>query len=352
MLAAFADAQTADNVLLVVNKQSFISRRIGQHYIRKRGIPLAHVCTIDTPPTEEIVRAVYDKDIEAPIAAFLDKNKLAENVFYIVTTLGVPLRVIGTGPEETTDAASVDSELAALYGRKHGILYPYRGAAKNPFFGQRDAPFRHPNFPIYLVTRLAGYDFEDVSASIDRCLVAKNTGTFVLDLKGDDPTPGNTWLRDAATLLPQDRVIVETTGKVLYDQKNVIGYASWGSNDYDRHKRHLNYEWLPGAIATEFVSTNARTFTRPPETWNIGTWKDTSTWFVGSPQTMVADLIHEGVSGMAGNVYEPYLHLNSRPDYLLPAYYAGRNLAESFYISLPAISWQGVIVGDPLCRLR
>ena len=336
----------------MVNKQSFVSRRIGQHYTRRRGVPLAQVCTLDTPPAEEITRAVYDKDVEAPIAAFLERNKLSEKILYIVTTLGVPLKIAGSGAAETTDAAAVDSELAALYGRKRGIPFPLRGAAKNPFFGQRDAPFRHPNFPIYLVTRLAGYDFADVSAAIDRGLVAKNIGIFVIDLKGDDPTPGNTWLRDAATLLPRDRVILEQTGKVLYDQKNVIGYASWGSNDYDRKNRHLHYEWLPGAIATEFVSTNGRTFTRPPENWNIGTWKDPSTWFVGSPQTMIADLIHEGVSGIAGNVYEPFLQLNARPDYLLPAYYSGRNLAESYYLSLPGISWQGVVLGDPLCRLR
>jgi uncharacterized protein (TIGR03790 family) len=336
----------------VLNKQSFISRRIGQHYIRQREIPLAQVCTIDTPATEEISRAVYDKDIEAPIYAFLEKNNLVDRIFYIVTTLGVPLRIAGTDDALNAEHASVDSELSALYGRRHGVDWPVRGALRNPFYGQRDAPFRHPNFPMYLVTRLAGYDFDDVRGLIDRALIAKNTGMFVIDAKGDDPTPGNGWLRAAATLLPKDRVIFDDSAKVLYDQKNVIGYASWGSNDYDRKKRHLNFEWLPGAIAVEYVSTNARTFQRPPESWNIGNWKDVNTWFAGSPQTMIADLVHEGVSGIAGHVYEPYLNLNPRPDYLLPAYFNGRNLAESYYLSMPAISWQGVVLGDPLCRLK
>jgi hypothetical protein len=31
---------------------------------------------------------------------------------------------------------------------------------------------------------------------------------------------------------------------------------------------------------------------------------------------------------------------------------AGRNLGESFYISLPYLSWQSVIAGDPLCALK
>jgi hypothetical protein len=30
---------------------------------------------------------------------------------------------------------------------------------------------------------------------------------------------------------------------------------------------------------------------------------------------------------------------NVPPDVLLPAYYSGRNLAESYYLSIPALSW-------------
>jgi uncharacterized protein (TIGR03790 family) len=67
---------------------------------------------------------------------------------------------------------------------------------------------------------------------------------------------------------------------------------------------------------------------------------------------LIADLIHEGASGVSGNTYEPYLSGCARPDYLLPAYYQGRTLAESYYLSLPLLSWQSVVVGDPLCTLR
>ena len=66
----------------------------------------------------------------------------------------------------------------------------------------------------------------------------------------------------------------------------------------------------------------------------------------------MADLLHEGATGASGNVYEPYLGGCARPDYVLPAYSQGRNLGESFYLSLPYLSWQGVIAGDPLCVLK
>ena len=53
----------------------------------------------------------------------------------------------------------------------------------------------------------------------------------------------------------------------------------------------------------------------------------------------------------SGNTSEPYLTACARPDYLLPAYNQGRNLAESYYLSLVYLSWQSVIVGDPLCSI-
>jgi uncharacterized protein (TIGR03790 family) len=57
------------------------------------------------------------------------------------------------------------------------------------------------------------------------------------------------------------------------------------------------------------------------------------------------------VTGASGHVAEPYLAFTQRPDRLFPAYYGGRNLAESYYLSIPALSWQNVVIGDPLCSL-
>ena len=69
------------------------------------------------------------------------------------------------------------------------------------------------------------------------------------------------------------------------------------------------------------------------------------------PQTMTADYIHEGATGASGHTDEPYLAMCPRPDYLLPSYYTGRTLAESYYSAIPALSWQNIVIGDPLCSL-
>jgi tetratricopeptide (TPR) repeat protein len=63
----------------------------------------------------------------------------------------------------------------------------------------------------------------------------------------------------------------------------------------------------------------------------------------------MGDLIRAGVSGAAGHVDEPFLDATIRPEILFPAYASGRNLAEAYYAAMPYLSWQTIIVGDPLC---
>lgn len=339
----------ANNVTLVVNQNSAISRRLGSFYTSWHGLKDSQVCRISTAEDESMDRARFEREIERPIGDCLRRTGRVESTFYMVLTQGIPIRISAMAK---SDGASVDSEIATLYLTLHGVQVRREGAIDNPFYRRKEQAFSHPSFPIYLVTRLAGYSFEDAKRAVERCRGAKNTGRLVLDLKADNDEEGNAWLRNAAILLPEDRVVLDTTPKVLSGLENVIGYASWGSNDTARKSRKSGMQWLPGAIATEFVSSNARTLKMPPFQWTLGTWGDPRTHFAGSPQSMILDYVWEGVSGIAGNVDEPYLSQTAHPDQLFPAYLSGRNLAESFYLSLPGVSWQGIVIGDPLCKLE
>ncbi len=353
ILAASALAEDGHRVLLVVNDNSSVSRSIGDYYARRRSVPRENVCHIHTSEEEEIPRDQYNRLVAASIAACLRHGGLVESVLYIVTTLGVPLRIPGNGDGFNSDTAAVDSELTLLYSdMRRGTPHATKGSIPNPFFGKKDAVFAHPQFPIYLVTRLAAYDFDGVKAIIDRSLQAANKGKFVIDQKSGDDDGGDEWLHSAAIFLPKDRVVLETSTKPLYGVTDVIGYASWGSNDKNHDRRFPGFRYLPGAIVTEFVSTDARTFKKPPDSWIPGhDWTNRSGWFAGSPQSMSADYLLEGATGVSGHVDEPYLIQTPRPDLLLPAYYEGRNLAESYYLAIRSLSWMNVVIGDPLCSL-
>jgi len=350
-----AIAQGPENVLLVVNKDSKVSKAVGQYYQQRRGVPASQVCFIKTLDQEEIDRVTFEDEVRKPILNCLTKGALQDRILYIVLTKGVPLKI--KAPERD-ERASVDSEFTLLYQDLLGVPRVLKGGSANPYFSKSLSGnlrrFSHREFPMYLVTRLDGYDLADVRALIDRGLSPSREGRFVLDLSYDDNATGNNWLREAAIKLkeagiPESRIRLETTTAFLTGEKEVLGYAGWGSNDRSNHSRFLNNTWVNGALLAEYVSTDARTFERPPKKWNIGKWDDPpESFFSGSPQSLIADYIHEGVTGVAGNVYEPYLGACVRPQILFPAYLRGLNLAESFYAAIPLLSWQTVVIGDPL----
>jgi Tfp pilus assembly protein PilF len=108
--------------------------------------------------------------------------------------------------------------------------------------------------------------------------------------------------------------------------------------------------FAPGALAATFVSTDARTFQPPPEAWiPSDDWTNKAGLVAGSPQSLIGDLIREGATGVAGHVAEPFLQSTVRPQVLFPAYLSGFNLIEAFYLAIPHLSWQTVVIGDPLC---
>jgi len=273
-----------------------------------------------------------------------------------VLTKDVPLRVAGTEGLSGT-VASVDSELTLLYRKLEGHTIPVAGSIANSYFlGDASMsaakPFEHRSYDLYLVARLDGYTVADVKALIDRGASPSTEGVIVLDGKLElSPSPGNKWLTNAAARLKgfpgwSDRVEIDTTLHVLRDRSNLLGYYSWGSNDLAIRTRLLNNRFVNGALAAEYVSTDARTFVEPPADWEIN---DKRKPFGGSQQSLIGDLIREGITGVAGHVAEPYLNATIRPDILFPAYVAGSNLVESFYLAMPFVSWQTVVIGDPLC---
>ncbi|MBI5083523.1 MAG: TIGR03790 family protein [Acidobacteria bacterium] len=344
-------ALTPSDVLVVANSRSPVSRSIAEYYSRRRGIPANQILYLSTAPDEEISRETFQREVASPIAAFLRKQGWVDRVLVLVTTMGVPLKIHGTSGT-SSDASSVDSELACLYRALKGQPVGIAGPASNPYF-LSERPFRHPEVPIYLVARLAGYTFADVRAMVDRALQAENRGVVVLDQRGSDLDDGNLWLKRAANRLPAGRVLLDESSAVVRGTRDVIGYASWGSNDANRSQRDLGFRYLPGAIVTEYVSTDGRTFEEPPADWNIGAWEQKAglKFWRGSPQSLSADFIRQGATGVSGHVYEPFLQFTPRPDALFTAYLSGRTLAESFWAAIPAVSWMNIVIGDPLCRL-
>jgi uncharacterized protein (TIGR03790 family) len=358
-LATTVRAQSSENVAIVINDNSPESQRVGEYYARARALPPANVLRIRTTTEEVIDRDAYNRTIERALSTAIARERLQDRLLYLVLTKGVPLRITGTAGLDGT-SASVDSELTLLYRRMTGQQVPVRGPVDNPFFLRDRDPgqargFTHRDHDIYLVSRLDAFTMAETLALVDKAAAPAADGRVVLDGMGTRAAAaGEAWLAAASSRLAQQghsaRVLLETTPEPARAINPVLGYYGWGSTDPQNRVRKVGMGFVPGAIAATFMSSDARTFREPPGDWQPGADSpNPSGRFAGSAHSLAGDLIREGVTGLAAHVGEPYLQSVIRPDILFPAYLSGSNLIEAFYSAMPHLSWQTVIIGDPLC---
>ena len=330
-----AAASEAGRVVVVQNLLDPASRRLAARYRRQHGLSADQVISLALPFRETIGAGEYLRQIEAPVREHLDRSGRRESTDFILLTRGLPIRV-------RESALSVDALLGAM---DLSILPPDRAVprsfvpAANPYFG-RDEPFRRAVFGFYLVTRLDGYDEGDARALLWRAAHARpRVGPFLLDVDPRRAAGGyaviNGAQREAAAILRGrgHEVRLEETADFARADGPLAGYYSWGSNDggFDRTAwRALRF--LPGALAETAVSTSARTFRRSRR-----------------GQTLVADLIERGVTGVQGYVAEPTTRALARADLLFDRYTRGYTLAESFGMATPVLKWRVITLGDPLC---
>lgn len=368
--------RTADEVLLVYNEQSPISKAVAVDYASKRGVK-SHIA-VNCPDSaisadnESISLADYGAAIETPIRAYLAAHPRIE---FIVLTKGVPIRITGarTGerpdnsPADTPLNASVDSTLAAMdYDRiPKALKIKVTGSGATGFgwanrYWNVRKPFSHAEFGGYLVTRLDGYTEADAKALVSRALAAEKrlgNGKILLDVQpgfglGDkneqpakivgavikDESPFSDYNADmqlAHDVLAARGVAdeLDLTETFIGHRKDLLGYFSFGSNDSKfENAAYQSLHFAPGSICDTAVSTSGRTFL-PTE----------------GGQSLLTDLIAHGLTCGKGYTDEPLLQAIASPSIVLDRYTDGYTMAESFYAGSHFVGWQDVVIGDPLC---
>jgi uncharacterized protein (TIGR03790 family) len=330
-----------NDVAVIVNANSATSMAIGAHFQAARNVPAVNMIYVSSDTVEEIDSTRF-ASLRSQIETYLSGNGLIDSINYLVSTKGVPLKVNrGNTFSTTSPSSSVESELALLFG-PYSASIGGEGRVVSPYY-YGDAHASHSQFGIYLVTRLDGYTLQDVLELIDRSgpgLRVDPASMYVFD---QDPD-WNGSLPALNNYLASAKTAVESLGKLatldqstmyLTNQAPVLGYTSWGSNDHYANN-YTTYAiphntWAPGALAETYVSTSARSFALP----------------AAYGQSLIADLIHEGVSGAKGYVYEPYSSAMALAYILFDRYVRGYNLAESYYMASRYCSWMDVVVGDP-----
>lgn len=345
-MTAYNQTVNYDDVAVIINENSPESIRIGRYFQEKRQIPSQNIISIKCSTAEKIDSAEF-QELRLQIEDYLLTSKLTEKINYLVTTKGVPLTIQYNDCQDGWPrCATVDNELTL-------ILSPYQSAIgqagflENPFY-HSDEPFKRSNFRTYLVSRLTAYTTQDVLTLIDRSgpdlSVQAETAKFILDLTNmsqDHPLfdfYASNFEQTANMLIAKNwNVTYDPDMPMVTEQENLLGYCNVNEANGVHHTFNT---WLNGSLADLPYAYSARTFTE-----NL---------VATDYPLQVADLIAEGATGGHGFMSEPMVGNLLNGDLLFDGYTNSElsyNLAESYYRSMPALSWHSVVVGDPKTSL-
>ena len=233
------DVYDYSDVGVLINNKSEASKTIGWAFVEARNISQERVFIFDldgTPTGETINRNQFIEFFALPFLEMLNNRSNVSDMNYLVTSKGMPLRVNGG-----QNKASFDQEFSLLGGSYNSSIGGdyWSTHSYGPLTGGDFESFSRQKHGFYLVTRLTGYTVETALNLIEK---ANNSlgqsGTYVLDLAtnrngsgykfwNDDLYTANSTLTE---LYNQSVYFDEETGFVT-NVSNVMGYASWGSND-------------------------------------------------------------------------------------------------------------------------
>lgn len=338
------------HVAVLYNENSAYSRACAREYARLRGIPDGNCAGLPcSAEKEEITREEYERTIARPVEELAARRSwhlptLTTGVNEIDVLLlmpDIPLK-IAESPRtpgkgwEWTDAASVDSELACLGLR--GV--PTERAVPNPYF-RREETIVLSGLRMTPVCRIQAPGREAVGRMIfDPSLVEESGGLWgrmVID-EGGPYRQGDEWLREVAHRARRCGIPVlhDAERPTLAPQyplgSDIAFYFGWYAHHADGpFGVKGNFRFARGAVAVHLHSYSALTLRRAGQNW-------------------CGPLLERGAACTVGNVYEPFLGLCTRSDILFDRLSRGYAWAEAAWMATPALSWQTVVLGDPLYR--
>jgi uncharacterized protein (TIGR03790 family) len=363
--ARAASAELAARTVVLVNSRQADSVALGEFYAEQRGIPRANLVALPMPAEESITWRAFVDEVWQPLQDELHRRQWLQGslsnqldplgrrktaltghrLAYLVVCRGTPLRIhddptaiepaqSARVPEQfRRNQAAVDSELSLLAQGPQPTL----GFVANPLFRARRAADISAEF-VVKVARLDGPTAADARGLVASALEAERNGLIgrsYVDLGGPHAA-GDRWLETVRTRLVDLGFFgdVERTGR-QFDAADRFDapalYFGWYAGALNGPFRREGFRFPPGAIALHIHSYSAATLRSASDHW-------------------CGPLVARGVAATFGNVFEPYLEFTIRPDDLLEQLAAGATLGDAAYFATPVLSWQNVVIGDPLYR--
>ncbi len=358
----FSYAAEASKIYIVANASDKNSLKVAAHYAEARRVPAENIIRLKIPAVAAVDRKTYVQCFENPLVAELVKKKALNAIplgrrensgrdSYVLNSVeldcvvlcyGIPWRILPI-PDESgggkkisvarSDEASFDSELSARFLPDKGFY----GPLKNPLYGKNFSGALKRNSRVIPVARLDGPSPECVVDYVDRTVDSEKKGLrgrIYIDKSKYYPK-GDEWMDLSAQIfkkLGYDVEVEETKRLMLYGDRvdGMAVYFGWYSNRASGYFAEKNFKAAPGSFGLHIYSFSAADI------------RDGKAW--------VGALAKAGFSAAFGNSAEPFLFSTHQPHLLSKALSEGCSMVEAAMVSIPALSWQGIFVGDPLYR--
>ena len=230
--------------------------------------------------------------------------------------------------------AAVDSELTLLFISG----YPLTGWIPNPeFLFNRERSSDYIG-RIFMVSRIDGPTPQLAEGLVRTAIEVEQTGLsgkVYLDARGktgqDAYARFDEDIRKTATILKKSSmpVVLDNQSRLFRrgEAPAAALYCGWYS-----HMEYVDaFSWSKGAVGYHVASSEAVSLHDPKRNY----------W--------VKRMIAKGVIASIGPVNEPYLAAFPSPSLFFPLFMSGEyTLAEVFAMTNPYLSWQMILVGDPL----
>ncbi len=360
-------------VLILANANEAQSLELANYYAEKRGIPPKNIISLHMSSEETISRLLFDMEIRGPLVEWLRANSWVSHnapqtgkeagigthrIGWLVICQGVPLRIAEDPALNTAEAtagfakilgspdgkganinallkknfASVDSELAALPAPQN----PLTGFVPNPLY-RKISPELLDMAGIIRTARLGGSSYEAARKLVDSALEGERKGLHgrVYIDKGGPYPQAEQWLDKLAAMfratnwdldLDEDKATFPAHAR--FDAPAL--YFGWYTHYVNGAFLEPGMSLPPGAIAMHLHSFSASSL------------KDSRLWS--------SALVERGAAGTVGNVYEPTLALTHDFSIIGQALLSGWSFGDAAWCAMPALSWQGIVIGDPLYR--
>jgi len=347
-------------VAVLYNNQIPESEALAKFYARERNIPRGNLIGLELSDKGEISRQEYNETLRDPLRAiFLSRGwwqlgRTAQGqtlpgsskITTLVTVRGVPFKIkrsplteknsLPAAFSKATEAA-VDSELAICGIQGYKLPGPINNAyfKKNTSFSDAKLPF------MLLVGRIDAPSYTTCKRLITDAIATEKRGLWgmcYLDIakKGGNYAIGDQWIETIAqqngklgipTVVDRNKQTFVTN----YPMTNASLYYGWYTGTRNGPLLNKNFRFRRGAVAIHLHSFSASNLRDANRNWT-------------------GPLLEKGAAATVGNVYEPYLQLTHHFDILQDRLIQGYSLVEAAYMACPSLSWQTIVLGDPLYR--